>query len=111
MKITVGGDRDWRKFFTGKLSIVFNGVEVHNCTEADDEAGYIVRFRLDERGRMIADGFRAATERLEGSVVFIGDRRFSPDDAAAAAVAKRARRAARNCRIQNRAEISAGGLS
>ncbi len=45
-----------------------NGVEAANCIEADTDAGYVICAKLDEAGRLFADGDDVATERLEGVV-------------------------------------------
>lgn len=105
MLITVGGPRDYRNFFFN-LDVLLDGVKMERVAEADDEAGYILRYARDENGKsIITEAGRFKLERLEGHVVFAGTRRFSPDDAKAAAESKRERRRARNLRQANRAEV------
>lgn len=111
MLITSSGPRDWRKFFAPNFVVTLNGEVQKHAVEADDEAGYVIRYCVDADGKPIADGWRAKTERLEGAVVFTGTRRYSPDDIKAAAQAKRDRRAARNRTILNRAEVRSGGAA
>lgn len=106
MLIRASGHRDWRYFFQPDLKILLNGEEVtHTSTvvvEADNEAGYLIRYCLDDAGRLIEDGNRYKTERVEGIVVFTGTRKLSPDDAKAAAQAKRDRRQIRNIAVVRR---------
>lgn len=106
MLIRSQGARAANLFFIGTVTIMLDGVEVFNVIEADDEAGYIIRVSVDEAGAPIIDyGRSARTERLEGTVVISGQRRFSPDDAKAAAAAKRARRHVRNLEVASRAVV------
>jgi len=98
MLIQSAGARDWRKYFFDDLRVSLNGETVEDVVEADDEAGYIVRYCRDTTGKLVVDRDRYKTERVEGKVEFVGAKRFSPDDARAAAQAKRERRAARNLR-------------
>ncbi|MCW2195101.1 hypothetical protein AB7M45_007872 [Bradyrhizobium elkanii] len=103
MLIRASGNSHWRKFFFAAPAITIDGRTVLDVIEADDEAGYVVRYMRDEAGQLIEDGYRYATIREEGVVVFTGQRRWSPDDAKAAAQTKRDRRAIRNLDIQRRA--------
>ncbi len=108
MLITATGPRNWRSFFWPPLAITLDGDVQQHVVEADDEAGYVVRHCVDADGKFVRDGlklWRLKTERVEGRVEFSGTRRYSPDDAKAKAAAKRARRAARNRSIQNRAVV------
>jgi hypothetical protein len=98
MLIAARGPRDWRKFFFQDLRVLVNGVESKGVLEADDEAGYAIRYRLDENGKPLNDGKNYLVERVEGRIEFVGTRRFSPDDAKAAAETKRAKRRERNLR-------------
>ncbi len=111
MLIRSSGPRAWPLFFQNDLVVRLNGETIKNVVEADDEAGYVVRYALDSAGKMIREGLlsRLKTERVDGTVVFTGTRRFSPDDAKTAAQAKRDRRAARNLRNANRAEVRQAG--
>lgn len=101
MLIRVSGPRDWRKFFV-TLDVTVDGHIMHDCIEADDEAGYVVRYLRGADGNLIAVGSRYQTARQEGVVVFHGQRRFSPDDAKARAQDKRDRRQIRNIAAANR---------
>jgi YD repeat-containing protein len=110
MLITSNGQRHWQNYFRRDLVVTLDGVVQQDVLEADDEAGFVVRYQRDESGRFVrdADGTRLVTERIEGTVVFAGTRM---PDAKAAAADKRARRKARNCRIQNRADVRTGGVA
>lgn len=108
MLIRSTGPRDWRLFFADDLKIFHDGAEIKSFIEADDEAGYLVRYKLDDRGRPVVDRDRFVAERLEGTVVFTGTRRFSPDDAKAAAQAKRDRRQIRNIAVEYRRPAQGG---
>lgn len=107
MMITANGRaRDWRRFFFDNLVITLNGEAIRDIVEADDEAGYVIILVRDEAGKMIvAPSNRGTylTERIEGTVVFHGTRRFSPEDAKAAAATKRDRRRLRNMAVVRRA--------
>jgi hypothetical protein len=108
MLITSSGQRHWQNYFRRDLVVTLDGVVQQNVLEADDVAGYVVRFKKDDGGRIQSDGMRPLNERVEGAVIFTGTRM---PDAKAAAADKRARRKARNCRIQNRADVRAGGVA
>ncbi|MGY3482302.1 hypothetical protein ACVW1C_000185 [Bradyrhizobium sp. USDA 4011] len=102
MLIRVSGKSDWRKFFFEAPAITVDGRTVIDVIEADDEAGYVIRYMRDEAGRLIEDGYRYKTIREDGAVQIVGSRRWSPDDARAAAQTKRDRRAIRNIALQHR---------
>ncbi len=100
------GPQNVRHFFVGGMVVTLDGREITDVAEADDEAGFVVRYLRDGRGNPIRgrqDGM-LVTERLTGVVAFVGQRRTA-DDPVSLALAKRARRAARNRTIANRAEI------
>ncbi|WP_050400436.1 hypothetical protein [Bradyrhizobium embrapense] len=103
MLIRVSGKSDWRKFFFDAPAITVDGRTVIDVIEADDEAGYVIRYMRGEDGQLIEDGYRYATIREDGVVTITGRRRWSPDDARAAAQTKRDRRAVRNLDVQRRA--------
>jgi hypothetical protein len=111
MLITTGGERDWRKFFAPGFHVTLDGVIQTRVIRADDEEGFVVRYRTDAHGNMLNNGVTSLTERVSGEVVFTGTRLFSTDHAISAAQDKRARRRARNCRVVNRADVRAGGVS
>ncbi len=111
MLIRPTGPRNWRLFFQSDLVVTVDGVVAKDIIEADDEAGYVVRYQRDDRGQMIVDLGRYKSERVEGAVVFTGTKKFSPDDAKATAMSKRDRRALRNLRIQGRAERAKAGAA
>ena len=48
--------------------VLLDGVHVKNCTEADEEEGFVVRFKLDDRGNHIVNGSEIETETLYGNV-------------------------------------------
>jgi hypothetical protein len=112
MLITATGPRDWRKFFYQDLVVTLNGEIMKDVGEADDETGYVVRYVRGADGKVATEPVgrfnRSLTERLEGTVVFTGTKRYSPGDAKTASQAKRARRQSRNLTIQNRTEVRAG---
>ena len=51
--------------------VLLDGVRVKNCTEADEEEGFIVRFKLDDHGTHIVNGAEIETETLYGNVQII----------------------------------------
>ena len=51
--------------------VLLDGVHVKNCTEADEEEGFVVRFKLDDRGNHIVNGVEIETETLYGNVQII----------------------------------------
>ena len=51
--------------------VLLNGVQVKNCTEADEEEGFVVRFKLDENGMLTVNGAEIETETLYGNVQII----------------------------------------
>jgi hypothetical protein len=108
MLITSSGQRHWQNYFRRDLVVTLDGAVQQEVLEADDEVGYVLRIQKDDSGRIKHEAGRLLTERVEGSVVFTGTR---VPDAKAAAADKRARRKARNCRIQNRADVRAGGVA
>ncbi|MGR4927342.1 hypothetical protein ACIPUD_11100 [Bradyrhizobium sp. CAR08] len=101
MLIRASGDRLWMKFFM-TLDVTVDGRSMRDVIEADDEAGYVVRYVRDADGELVALKNRYQTVREEGVVVFQGQKRFSPDDAKAAAQAKRDRRQIRNIAVSRR---------
>ena len=51
--------------------VLLNGLQVKNCTEADEEEGFVVRFKLDDNGNHIVNGAEIETETLYGNVQII----------------------------------------
>ena len=51
--------------------VLLDGVRVKNCTEADEEEGFVVRFKLDENGMLTVNGAEIETETLYGNVQII----------------------------------------
>ena len=51
--------------------VLLNGVRVKNCTEADEEEGFVVRFKLDDNGMLTVNGAEIETETLYGNVQII----------------------------------------
>lgn len=51
--------------------VLLNGLQVKNCTEADEEEGFVVRFKLDDKGNHIVNGAEIETETLYGNVQII----------------------------------------
>ena len=51
--------------------VLLNGVQVKNCTEADEEEGFVVRFKLDENNMLTVNGAEIETETLYGNVQII----------------------------------------
>ena len=54
-----------------RVVILVDGVQVKNCTEADEEKGFVVRFKLDDHGKLILNGSEIETETLYGNVQII----------------------------------------
>ena len=51
--------------------VLLDGVQVKNCTEADEEEGFVVRFKLDENDMLTVNGAEIETETLYGNVQII----------------------------------------
>ena len=51
--------------------VLLNGLQVKNCTEADEEEGFVVRFKLTKEGSLILLGAEIETETLYGNVQII----------------------------------------
>lgn len=51
--------------------VLLDGAQVKNCTEADEEEGFVVRFKLDDKGKVIVNGAEIETETLYGNVQII----------------------------------------
>ena len=51
--------------------VLLDGVQVKNCTEADEEEGFVVRFKLTKEGSLILLGAEIETETLYGNVQII----------------------------------------
>ena len=51
--------------------VLLDGVHVKNCTEADEEEGFVIRFKLDDNGSLILNGAEVETETLTGNVQII----------------------------------------
>ena len=51
--------------------VLLDGVHVKNCTEADGEEGFVIRFKLDDNGSLILNGAEVETETLTGNVQII----------------------------------------
>jgi hypothetical protein len=51
--------------------VLLDGKQVKNCTEADEEEGFVVRFKLDDHGNHIVNGAEIETETLYGNVQII----------------------------------------
>ena len=51
--------------------VLLDGVRVKNCTEADEEEGFVVRFKLDDHGMLTVNGSEIETETLYGNVQII----------------------------------------
>ena len=54
-----------------RVVVLLDGVQVKNCTEADEEEGFVVRFKLDENGMLTVNGAEIETETLYGNVQII----------------------------------------
>lgn len=61
--------------FDGPVDILLDSKRVFGCLEADDVEGYIVVASRDEKGEIIAVDGEIQTERKEGKVEIIGERR------------------------------------
>lgn len=57
------------KYEIGHTYIQFNGENVTmRCFEADDQAGYVQLYKLNDEGKKFLDGEEAASEKLFGDV-------------------------------------------
>lgn len=54
-----------------RVVILVDGVQVKNCTEADEEEGFVVRFKLTKEGSLSLIGAEIETETLYGNVQII----------------------------------------
>lgn len=54
-----------------RVVVLLDGEQVKNCTEADEEEGFVVRFKLDENGMLTVNGAEIETETLYGNVQII----------------------------------------
>ena len=54
-----------------RVVVLLDGVQVKNCTEADEEEGFVVRFKLDENDMLTVNGAEIETETLYGNVHII----------------------------------------
>ena len=51
--------------------VLLDGVHVKKCTEADEEEGFVIRFKLDDNGSLIVNGNEIEIEKLTGNVQII----------------------------------------
>lgn len=51
--------------------VLLNGAQIKDCTEADEEEGFVIRFKLDDNGNHIVNGAEIETETLYGNVQII----------------------------------------
>jgi hypothetical protein len=71
MRLTVDdmNSTDPEKQFAAMNAVIYlDGVPVHGCTIADEEAGYVERWVIDEQGHALMAGDTIATERAYGVV-------------------------------------------
>ena len=73
--------KDWEHPERGPLvrhaKVFLDGEEVQYCILADEEAGYVLRYKTDDKGMLMHDGDEIATERLEGKVTITDTRKRS----------------------------------
>jgi hypothetical protein len=61
------------------LTVSLDGVELSHCLTADTDAGYVLRHRLHDDGRVVVDNGVICTEELRGTVVvFVPDKAEGP---------------------------------
>lgn len=94
MLIRTSGEHDWRKAFQRDFRVLLDGREIPDVIEADDVAGFVIHYRRDASGNMVANQDRYETERLTGVVVFAGTKRLTGGEAKAAARMENVRHAA-----------------
>lgn len=58
--------------------VLVNGEEVKYCTVADEEQGYVERFKEDADGKLVREGDEIARERLYGKVEIRSPHRRTP---------------------------------
>lgn len=61
--------------FDGPVDILLDGKRVFECTEADDERGYISKIARDDRGDLIIENNEIKTVKHFGKVEIVGVRR------------------------------------
>lgn len=54
-----------------EVRIKLDGAEVDNVITADEEEGFITRYKRDEDGRLLIDGDHAAEDTVHGKVEII----------------------------------------
>jgi hypothetical protein len=59
------------------VRVFLDGVAVHDCRVADEEAGYVITAARDELGNLIHDGQQIKEIKREGRVVVVIDRAAS----------------------------------
>lgn len=74
MKLSVSDynqyDEETRKL-CNRCVVLLDGETVKNCTKADEEEGFVIRFKLDENGMLTVNGSEIETETLYGNVQII----------------------------------------
>lgn len=105
MLITARGKFCWREYFVTPPTVTLDGVEQRDCLEADDEAGYVIRYKRGEDGRPQALHDRYRTERVRGVVVITGQRKTPPEERLGRAQTKRDRRMMKRVEIAQRQQI------
>ncbi len=74
MRLSVDGlnEYDEKKLALSRRAVILlDGVQVKNCTEADEEEGFVVRFKLTDTGSLILNDGEIETEKLTGNVQII----------------------------------------
>lgn len=72
MRISVDEkDPGFANFRGHATKVLLDGVEVHDCITADEEAGECLCYKDDENGKPVLDGDEIATEIRRGKVQII----------------------------------------
>ncbi len=110
MLIRSSGDYHWRNYFLTSPTITLNGIEQRDCIEANDVAGYIIRYRRGTNGERLSTHDHYLTERIRGTVIISGQSKPAPEDSRAQALGraqtKRDRREIKRAEIVRRQQIA-----
>lgn len=75
MRVTADGGIDaWQRHFTDCPRVFLDDVEITGVIEADDEAGYVVRYRTGPSGRPLVLAEEFMIEKRKGRVTIDGVR-------------------------------------
>ena len=71
MRISADPKSPWFSSRAFEANVYLDGKPLHHCITADEEAGAVECYKLDDDGRLVHDGEFAATTTLHGRVAII----------------------------------------